>query len=81
MAISLSPARTARLFHDIEVQQQALLHALRPALLPQCPDCRRRPRTIVLAADGDRISFDRCGHRFALSPAALIAGLRAQRTL
>ncbi|WP_405653963.1 hypothetical protein [Streptomyces sp. NBC_00019] len=89
MTIPLSPARTARLFADLDAQQRDLLDEIvaagtepdeAPSVpLPRCPACWRRPRQIVIEGDGTRVDFDRCGHVFTLTRAALLVGLTAQR--
>ncbi|MFC8201350.1 hypothetical protein ACFUTV_39035 [Streptomyces sp. NPDC057298] len=81
MAILLAPARTARLFAAVAVQQQAFPSKPHPVPLPHCPACRRRPNRIVIEAYGTRVDFDRCGHVFTLTREALLAGLAAQRTV
>ncbi|WP_432194389.1 hypothetical protein [Streptomyces sp. bgisy027] len=81
MGMSLTPARTARLFAGLGTQQQAFPSSGRPVPLPHCPACRRRPSEIVLKADGSAVDFDECGHRFTLTRAALLAGLAAQRSV
>ncbi|MFJ2240454.1 hypothetical protein [Streptomyces sp. NPDC087859] len=90
MTIPLSPARTARLFADLDAQQRDLLDEIATAgtaldetpsvPLPRCPACWRRPRQIVIEGDTTRVDFDRCGHVFTLTRAALLVGLAAQRT-
>lgn len=89
MTRSLTPARTAQLFADLNAQQRELLdeivaagpepHEAPSISLPHCPACRRRPQQIVIKSDGTRVGFDRCGHAFTLTREALIAGLAAQR--
>lgn len=80
MPITLTTARTARHFADIEAQQQTLLATRQPAPLPHCPQCAHRLSAIGLDPDGTRIDFDSCGHRFILDRAASTAGLAAHRT-
>ncbi|MCX4906852.1 hypothetical protein [Streptomyces sp. NBC_00878] len=81
MSILLTPARTARLFAAVAAQQQAFPSKQHPVPLPSCPACRRRPQQIVIEAYGTRVDFDQCGHVFALTREALLAGLAAQRAV
>ncbi|TRO58545.1 hypothetical protein [Streptomyces sp. IB201691-2A2] len=81
MAILLTPARTARLFAAVAVQQQAFPSQQHPVPLPHCPACRRRPHQFILKADGTSLDFIGCGHAFALTREALLAGLEAQRAV
>lgn len=79
--ITLQPARAARLFADLDAQQNQRPSKTRPVPLPNCPACALRPDEIVLWADGRRVTISGCGHDFSLTREALLAGLAAQRTI
>ncbi|MGW7498616.1 hypothetical protein ACWGKA_30600 [Streptomyces luteogriseus] len=81
MAFSLAPALAAHLMADIAAQQQQFPTWESPVPLPHCPACRQRPYSITIKADGSWVGFERCGHGFLLTREALLAGLRAQRTV
>jgi hypothetical protein len=91
MPIPLPPARAERLFIDLDAQQQALLAEIsavgpNPRMkssvpLPACPACDTRSHQVVVAVDTGSVRFVGCRHVFDLSPQALVAGLRAMRTV